>query len=73
MHATGWGFLQVETREGAPDELAAFAAGYIEAMTAMGLRGLGVDAREAADMARFALADVAARAPRFLPWWQPLG
>ena len=49
------------------------AAGYIEAMTAMGLRGLGVDAREAADMARFALADVAARAPRFLPWWQPLG
>lgn len=48
------------------------AAAYIEAMTAMGLRGLGVDTAAAADMARYALSDVSARAPVYLPWWRPI-
>jgi hypothetical protein len=48
------------------------ASSYIEAMASMGLRGLGVDAEAAADMARAALADVATRAPAYLSWWRPL-
>ena len=31
VNVTGWGRLEVETRSGAPDGLAAFAAGYVEA------------------------------------------
>ena len=31
QNSTGWGTLQVETKQGAPDRLAAFAAGYVEA------------------------------------------
>lgn len=48
------------------------AAGYIVAMTSMGLRGLGVGAEQADAAAHSVFADVAARAAQFLPWWRPL-
>ncbi len=49
------------------------AVAYIEAMTTMGLRGLGMAPDRAAEAARSAMADVADRGPRFLPWWVPIG
>jgi len=38
----------------------------------MGLRGLGVEEKRAAEVARAAMDDVTARAPDFLPWWRPV-
>lgn len=49
------------------------AADYILATTTMGLRGLGLPHRLAAQSARVAMDDVAQRGPRFLSWWRPLG
>jgi len=48
------------------------AASYIVAITTMGLRGLGVEEKRAAEVARAAMDDVTARAPDFLPWWRPV-
>jgi AcrR family transcriptional regulator len=48
------------------------AADYILATTTIGLRGLGLPHGQAVRSARAAMDDVAARAPRFLPWWRPL-
>lgn len=48
-------------------------AEYILAMTAMGLRGLGLADGRAARTAERAMEDIRARAPEYLAWWRPIG
>lgn len=45
---------------------------YIEALTTMGLRGLGVSKRRSAGIARRSMQDIVRRAPDHLAWWRPL-
>ncbi|MEQ8858955.1 MAG: TetR/AcrR family transcriptional regulator [Pseudomonadales bacterium] len=46
------------------------ATAYVATLTALGLRGLGLDGRRARGAAAAALQDVTTRAPQFLPWWR---